>query len=141
MKIRKKGFTLLEILTVLVIVASVMAFGLPAYRRAQEKVAYQAATGLLRDVGASWQLLMQDAAEAGIQWLAPYNRYVQLVEPNSASMRCGSSLSECAVCGAILLIFKRIPSENKFGLPSVCSDAHRGRKTPDRHFALYSGKQ
>ncbi|MBO7191035.1 MAG: prepilin-type N-terminal cleavage/methylation domain-containing protein [Elusimicrobiaceae bacterium] len=96
MKIRKKGFTLLEILTVLVIVASVMAFGLPAYRRAQEKVAYQAATGLLRDVGASWQLLMQDTAEAGIQWLAPYNRYVLLVEPSSASLGCGSSLSECA---------------------------------------------
>ncbi len=68
MKMRKKGFTLLEILTVLVIIVVVMSFGMPAYRHAQEKVAYQAATGLLRDVGASWQLLMQDAREAGVQW-------------------------------------------------------------------------
>ncbi len=51
----KKGFTLLEILIVVLISASVLAFALPAQRRAQDRNRYLAAQGVLLDIGSAVQ--------------------------------------------------------------------------------------
>ncbi len=53
----KRGFTLVEILFVLIIAAGIMAYAVPSYKRAKERSRYEAATGILTDVGnAAWQI-------------------------------------------------------------------------------------
>lgn len=47
----KKGFTLVEILFVLIIMAVLVAFAVPAYKKAQERSRYEAALGTLQNVG------------------------------------------------------------------------------------------
>ncbi len=47
---RCKGFTLVEILFVVLIAAGVIAFAVPAYKRMQERAAYNAALGTLLDI-------------------------------------------------------------------------------------------
>lgn len=49
------GFTLLEILIVVVIASSILAFALPAQKRAQNRNRYLAAQGVLMDVSAALQ--------------------------------------------------------------------------------------
>ncbi len=49
----RKGFTLVEILFVLIIAAGIMAFAVPSYKRAKERTKYEAATGILMDVGSA----------------------------------------------------------------------------------------
>ncbi len=49
----KKGFTLVEILFVLIIAAGIMAYAVPSYKRAKERARYEAATGILLDVGSA----------------------------------------------------------------------------------------
>ena len=61
----KKGFTLLEVLVVVVIAASVLLFAVPAYKRTQDKSMFLAAQGLLVDLRASVQSIRQDLAMAG----------------------------------------------------------------------------
>lgn len=56
----KKGFTLVEILIVVVIIVSVAAFGLPAYKKSQERNQYTAATGVLLDIASAKRLLAED---------------------------------------------------------------------------------
>ena len=65
MKRRLRGFTLVEVLIVMVIVASVMAFGLPAYKRAQDKNSYQAALGVLQDIVTSVKQFQQELRVVG----------------------------------------------------------------------------
>lgn len=48
---KKNGFTLLEVLIVVVIAVSVAAFAVPAYKKTQEKNKYLAAQGVLLDLG------------------------------------------------------------------------------------------
>lgn len=47
----KKGFTLLEVLIVVVIAVSVAVFAVPAYKKTQDKNRYLAAQGVLMDLG------------------------------------------------------------------------------------------
>ena len=56
----KKGFTLMEMLFVLVIAATIVAFAVPAYKRSKERAKYEAATGILMDLGSGTVLLLQD---------------------------------------------------------------------------------
>ncbi|MBR2082653.1 MAG: type II secretion system protein [Elusimicrobiaceae bacterium] len=56
----KHGFTLVEILFVVLIAAGVIAFSMPAYKRMQERSAYNAATGTLLDVGNAVGSLQRD---------------------------------------------------------------------------------
>lgn len=65
MKRRLHGFTLVEVLIVMVIAASVMAFGLPAYKRAQDKNSYQAALGVLQDIATSVKQFQQELRVVG----------------------------------------------------------------------------
>ena len=71
---RQTGFTLLEILIVIVIASSVLVFALPAYKRAQDKNQYLAAQGVLVDVGMAIQLFDADRIASGdVSRLASYH--------------------------------------------------------------------
>ena len=62
---QKRGFTLLEILIVVIILASVLAFAFPAYKRTQDRNLYTAATGVLIDLGNAVQNFQTDLATFG----------------------------------------------------------------------------
>ena len=61
----KKGFTLLEVLVVTVIAASLLLFAVPAYKRAQDKSNYTAALGVLTELRGGVLGLRQDLKMAG----------------------------------------------------------------------------
>ncbi|MBQ3667526.1 MAG: type II secretion system protein [Elusimicrobiaceae bacterium] len=58
--LRRKGFTLVEILFVLVIVAGIVAYAIPAYKRSQERSRYEAAVGTLVSIGNAIESLRKD---------------------------------------------------------------------------------
>lgn len=60
MRKTNKGFTLLEVLIVVVIAVSVAAFGVPAYKKSQERNRYLAAQGVLMDLGNAVRTFRQD---------------------------------------------------------------------------------
>ena len=57
---KRNGFTLLEVLIVVVIAVSVAAFAVPAYKKTQEKNKYLAAQGVLLDLGTAVRALRAD---------------------------------------------------------------------------------
>ncbi len=57
---QKNGFTLLEVLIVVVIAVSVAAFAVPAYKKAQDRNRFLAAQGVLMDFGNGVRMLQQD---------------------------------------------------------------------------------
>lgn len=59
---KKNGFTLLEVLIVVVIAVSVAAFSVPAYKKTQEKNKYLAAQGVLVDLGTAVRSVRADLA-------------------------------------------------------------------------------
>ena len=61
----KKGFTLVEILFVLIIMAGIVAYAVPAYRRSKERSNYEAALGILIDKANGIQSLQKDLSSAG----------------------------------------------------------------------------
>ncbi len=62
---KKNGFTLLEVLIVVVIAVSVAAFAVPAYKKTQEKNKYLAAQGVLLDLGTAVRALRGDLLSEG----------------------------------------------------------------------------
>lgn len=62
---KKNGFTLLEVLIVVVIAVSVAAFAVPAYKKTQEKNKYLAAQGVLLDLGTAVRALRADLSGEG----------------------------------------------------------------------------
>lgn len=60
----KQGFTLVEILFVVIIAAGILAFAVPAYKRAQERGLYEADTGVLMDIGNAIQGLRMATGSA-----------------------------------------------------------------------------
>ena len=60
MRKSNKGFTLLEVLIVVVIAVCVAAFGVPAYKKSQERNRYLAAQGVLMDLGNAVRTFRQD---------------------------------------------------------------------------------
>lgn len=62
---KNNGFTLLEVLIVVVIAVSVAAFAVPAYKKTQEKNKYLAAQGVLLDVGTAVRALRADLKMEG----------------------------------------------------------------------------
>lgn len=58
----KKGFTLTEMLFVVVIAAGILALALPSYKKAKERSQYQAATGMLMDLGSAVEAITNDLA-------------------------------------------------------------------------------
>ncbi len=69
---RKHGFTLVEILFVVLIAAGVLAFAVPAYKRTQERSTYNAALGALLDFSNAVNSLKKDielATGTSFNWL------------------------------------------------------------------------
>lgn len=64
---KRSGFTLLEVLVVVVIAISVTAFAVPAYKKTQEHNKYLAAKGVLLDVGSAVRALRADLANIGVE--------------------------------------------------------------------------
>lgn len=62
---KKNGFTLLEVLIVVVIAVSVAAFAVPAYKKTQEKNKYLAAQGVLLDLGTAVRAIRADRLAEG----------------------------------------------------------------------------
>ena len=60
---KKFGFTLVEMLFVVVIAAGILVFAVPAYKRVQEKANYNAALGVLLDVNNAVNSLKRDLKE------------------------------------------------------------------------------
>lgn len=60
MKQKNTGFTLVEILFVVVIAAGILVFVVPSLSRAKERSNYQAATGMLLDLGSAIEALQRD---------------------------------------------------------------------------------
>ncbi len=56
----RKGFTLLEVLVVVVIAVLVTMFAVPSYRKAQERNRYMAAVGVLIDMGNAVRMFQED---------------------------------------------------------------------------------
>ena len=56
----RAGFTLLEVLIVVVIAVLVTMFAVPSYRKAQERNRFMAATGVLMDIGNAARMLHED---------------------------------------------------------------------------------
>ena len=68
---RTKGFTLLEVLVVVVIAASVLLFAVPAYKRMQDKTTFMAAQGVLIDLGSAVRALRLDFSLCATPVLLP----------------------------------------------------------------------
>lgn len=64
----QKGFTLLEVLIVVVIAVSVAAFAVPAYKKSQDRNRYMAAQGVLIDLGNGLRSLQADLAVTGVTY-------------------------------------------------------------------------
>ena len=57
---RKHGFTLVEMLFIVLIAAGIIAFAVPAYKRVQERADYNAALGTLLDINNAVESLKRD---------------------------------------------------------------------------------
>ncbi len=83
----KKGFTLVEILIVVVIAVSVAAFSVPAYKKAQEKASYNAAAGFLSQLGTAVKNLRADLAMEGSNRLFPVDGKIAQVDINWSNVQ------------------------------------------------------
>lgn len=63
---RKRGFTLVEMLFVVLIAAGAMAFAFPSYRAARERARFQAATGMLISLGNAVEGITRDLSIQGL---------------------------------------------------------------------------
>ena len=67
----KKGFTLLEILVVVIIATSVLFFAVPSYKRSKDKAAYTAAQGVLVELRSAMLSMRQDLHNANNSHTVP----------------------------------------------------------------------
>ena len=67
----KKGFTLTEVLVVVVITMSIVAFSVPLYKRTQEKARYNSALGVLMQLGGAVKMLRTDMEMEGLSYSFP----------------------------------------------------------------------
>lgn len=59
-KSARRGFTLLEVLVVVVIAVLVTMFAVPSYRKAQDRNRFMAASGVLMDLGNAMRMFRED---------------------------------------------------------------------------------
>lgn len=74
----RKGFTLLEMLVVVVIAGSVLLFAVPAYKRMQDKNAFTSAQGVLMELRSAVLALRQDLALSPSSYSFPGTSPLQL---------------------------------------------------------------
>lgn len=68
---RKKGFTLVEVLFVLIIAMGIAAYAVPNYRRSQERSRYEAALGLLTTYANAISAMERDMESDGYNFTFP----------------------------------------------------------------------
>ncbi len=80
----RHGFTLLEVLIVVVIAVSITAFAVPAYKKTQERNKFLAAKGVLQDLGNGVRTLRADFIAEGMDVNdAPKNTIMLIAAYNS----------------------------------------------------------
>lgn len=62
----KRGFTLVEMLFVVIIAAGALALALPSYKNMRERGKFQAASGMLIDLGGAVESITRDLAMQGV---------------------------------------------------------------------------
>lgn len=62
----KRGFTLVEMLFVVIIAAGALALALPSYKNMRERGKFQAASGMLIDLGSAVESITRDLAMQGV---------------------------------------------------------------------------
>jgi prepilin-type N-terminal cleavage/methylation domain-containing protein len=67
----KKGFTLVEVLVVVVIIVAVTSFSIPVYKKTQERVKYNQALGVLMQLGPAVKALRADMKMEGLSYSFP----------------------------------------------------------------------
>jgi prepilin-type N-terminal cleavage/methylation domain-containing protein len=89
---RKKGFTLVEVLFVLVIALGIAAYAVPNYRRSQERSRYEAALGLLTTYGNAISTMERDMESDGYNFTFPRTTtYFQIPTAlNTSGVQIGS---------------------------------------------------
>jgi prepilin-type N-terminal cleavage/methylation domain-containing protein/prepilin-type processing-associated H-X9-DG protein len=109
---RRRGFTLIEILVVLAIIAVLAAMLFPVFARAREKARQASCQSNLRQLGLAAQMYAEDCdgvnvptnqpqagvASNGIWWmmlLQPYTRNLQILDCPSCSDRGWCGMGEC----------------------------------------------
>ncbi len=85
---RRGGFTLVEVLVVVVIAVLVTMFAVPSYRKAQERNQYLAATGVLIELGNAVRMLHEDN---------PSISYSSLFTSNASWTECPDELTSSNV--------------------------------------------
>ena len=89
---RKKGFTLVEVLFVLVIALGIAAYAVPNYRRSQERSRYEAALGLLTTYGNAISTMERDMESDGYNFTFPMTTTYQIppTTVNTTGVQIGS---------------------------------------------------
>ena len=90
---RKKGFTLVEVLFVLVIALGIAAYAVPNYRRSQERSRYEAALGLLTTYGNAISAMERDMESDGYNFTFPRTTTYFQIPPttvNTTGVQIGS---------------------------------------------------
>ncbi len=81
--LHRKGFTLVEILFVLIIIATIVAFAVPSYNRTKQRARYEAAVGILVTVGNAVQAINRDLRDIGSNVQLPIDGdFTQVVDSN-----------------------------------------------------------
>ena len=96
---RKKGFTLTEVLIVVVIAITVTAFAVPAYKRTQDKANYTAALGWLMQIGSAVQALRMDMQMEGLNYSFPTSSSTVIVD--TAWNTTDSTVQSALTLGAV----------------------------------------
>lgn len=87
---QKKGFTLVEVLTVVLIAAMVVLFAIPNYRKSQDKNRYLTASGVLMELGNGVNMLREDFPEVELT-SDPVTRSAVFYTGTSAPLNPGCS--------------------------------------------------
>lgn len=92
---RAFGFTLTEMLFVVLIAAGILVFAVPSYKRAKERSAYEAATGLLVKLGSAVQTFEKDLQLKGSSLTAAEGTAIELDKSklNSTSLSSDVTLN------------------------------------------------
>lgn len=115
MRESNKGFTLLEVLIVVVIAVSVAAFGVPAYKKSQERNSYLAAQGVLMDFGNAVRTLRQNMR--GICPGATFPISTSAVQLTSSWQTFPTTLTNEGYCSSTDLNFGTVLFTHKYMSP------------------------
>ena len=92
---RRNGFTLVEILFVVIIAAGILMFSFPSYRAMRERARFQAASGMLIDLGNAVESITQDLALQGVSVrVGSSSPYYFKYEGASATLAAQQTLAE-----------------------------------------------